>query len=212
MKKILIFPIRLFEHIYSWEENHPYQFSGICALLFFCFLLFHSPGMETIDNDTMSTDNIQFIDIDTIQAAKRVVKKEISTDEADTSADTNNVERAVGTSDESSAVDLSFFPNIVPPRPVGRLKKLYPKIAKERDIEALVQVELLIAVNGKVKNVTIIGIRLSKALPKDIHTKIAKAFAQDALKIFMGAQFSPPIVNGKRVPIKMETPLKFRLY
>jgi len=27
----------------------------------------------------------------------------------------------------------------------------------------------------------------------------------------MNAQFSPPVVNGRRVPIKMEMPLKFRL-
>jgi hypothetical protein len=36
-------------------------------------------------------------------------------------------------------------------------------------------------------------------------------FASDTKKILLGAQFSPPIVNGKRSPIKMRLPLKFKL-
>jgi len=62
-----------------------------------------------------------------------------------------------------------------------------------------------------VRNVSVLGIRLSKALPPEIHAKVAKEFARDAKIILMSAQFSPPVVNGKRVPIKMEMPIKFRL-
>lgn len=197
--------------IQNWESKHPYVFSCIVSSIIVMYALFRSPSLEISDEDAIPTDNIQFVNIDTIQAPKRVVKKEISTEESDVSEDTTNVERAVGTSDDENAVDIAFFPNIAPPKPVSRLKKLYPKTAKEMDIEATVNVELLISANGKVKNVKILGIRLSKALPTEMSTKLTKAFSRDAFKILYGAQFSPPIVNGKQVPIKMEMPLKFRL-
>ncbi|MDY6933370.1 MAG: energy transducer TonB [Spirochaetota bacterium] len=195
------------------EEGHPYSFSFILALLFVSYLLFYTPSLEISEEDYTPTEHIQFIDITQIEARapKRIVKKQFSIKEGDVSESAANIERAVGTSDDPNAVDIAFFPNIAPPKPIGKLKKLYPKIAKEMNIEAIINVELLIATNGKVRNVDILGIRLTKALPTKMHIKISSVFARDARKILLGAQFTPPIVNGKRVPIKMELPLRFRL-
>jgi hypothetical protein len=195
----------------KWENNHPYAFSFFLSFAAVLYLLFRVPSLEVLDNDAVPTDRIQFVDIDQIQAPKRVVKKEYTTEDADVSEDTTNVERAVGTSDDANAVDLSFYPNIAPPRPIGRLRKIYPKEAKKENLEATVHVELLIAINGKVKNVKIFGVRLNKALPTDLENKYSKLFSRDAFRILLGAKFSPPILNGKRVAIKMSFPLKFRL-
>jgi hypothetical protein len=125
--------------------------------------------------------------------------------------DVNKVERAVGTSDEETAVDISFFPNIAPPRPIGRLKKIYPGSASERGIEATLNLELLISANGKVKNVSILGVKLSKELPPEVYAEISRDFAKAARKILLGQQFTPPIVEGKRVPIRTDWLFRFRL-
>ncbi len=121
------------------------------------------------------------------------------------------MERAYGASDDPNAVDLAFQPNVVPPRPIGKLKKYYPQAAREKGVEAVINVELLIASNGRVKAVRVLGIRLSKALPPETHSEMAKAFARDAIKILQVVRFSPPVVQGKNVPVKFEMPLRFRL-
>lgn len=195
----------------SWEKRHPYEFSFLLSALFMAYLFFSGESLDINRDDLVPTENIQFVDMETVQAPRRIVKKEVSPDRTDNPEESADVERAMGTNDDPNAVDLAFFPNIAPPRPIGRLEKRYPKAAREMSVEAIINVELLISSTGKVRNVSILGIRLSKALPPEIHAKIAKEFARDAKIILMSAQFSPPVVNGKRVPIKMEMPLKFRL-
>jgi len=195
----------------AWEAKHPYEFSFIVSVLLMAYLLFSSESLDVSREDLVPLENIQFIDMETVQAPKRIVKKDLSLDKSDTTDTSADVDRAMGTNDDPNAVDLAFFPNIAPPRPVGRLQKRYPKIAREMSIEAVINVELLVSSTGKVRNVNILGIRLSKALPPEVHARVAKEFARDAKIILMSAQFSPPVVNGKRVPIKMEMPLKFRL-
>ncbi|MCU0846177.1 MAG: energy transducer TonB [Spirochaetes bacterium] len=203
--------VRLWKTFESWESRHPYEFSFLVSALFMGFLLFSSESLDVNSEDLIPMENIQFVDMETVQSPRRIVKKDLSIDKSDTAEDSADVERAVGTNDDPNAVDLAFFPNIAPPRPVGRLEKRYPKAAREMNVEAVINVELLISSTGKVRNVSILGIRLSKALPPEVHAKIAKEFARDAKIILLGAQFSPPVVNGRRVPIKMEMPLKFRL-
>ena len=210
---IINFNIKLFKTIMKWDDSHPYSFAFILATIAASYMLFNTPSLYITEEDFTPTEHIQFVDISKIevQAPRRIVKKQFSTKDGDVSESTSNVNRAMGTSDEANAVDISYYPSIAPPKPVGRLKKLYPKLAKEMNIEAIINVELLIASNGKVRFVNILGIKLSKALPSSMHAKISSLFAKDAIKILMGAQFSPPIVKGKSVPIKMEMPLRFRL-
>ena len=50
------------------------------------------------------------------------------------------------------------------------------------------------------------------ATPKlEIEKLLTNDFGKDALNILTGAQFTPALINGKRSPIKMELPLKFKL-
>lgn len=208
MRETIVRAWRSFE---IWQGRHPYEFSFLLSALFMAYLLFSSESLDINREDLSSMENIQFIDMETVQSPRRIVKKDVSLDKTDSADQSADVERAMGVNDDANAVDLAFFPNIVPPRPIGRLEKRYPKIASELNVEAVINVEILISSTGKVRNVSVLGIRLSKALPPEIHAKVAKEFARDAKIILMSAQFSPPVVNGKRVPIKMEMPLKFRL-
>lgn len=193
------------------EKRHPYSFAFVISLGIVMYMLFYSPSLEVTEDDLTPSEQITFIDMDTIQAPRRVVKKDVSATDGDVSEDTTNVERATGTSDSANAVDIAFHPNVAPPKPIGRLKKIYPKAAKEKNIEARVHVELLISSSGKVKNVSVLAVRLTKELPPEIYSQISRLFARDARKILLGARFTPPIVNGRQVPIKMEMPLKFKL-
>lgn len=194
------------------DDEHPYLISFLLSCAVVAWVIFHSPSVDVEDSDFLNqTDTIQFIDLDRISAPKRIVRKDYSATTTDTTADADNVDRATGTSDAENAVDLSFMPNIAPPRPVGNLRKIYPQSAREQGVEAVVNVELLIGVDGIVKNVRIIGIRLSKAMPGDIGNLLNREFTRDAVKILLGARFTPPVVNGQKVPIRMEMPLKFRL-
>ena len=202
MRETIIGIWRSFE---MWERRHPYGFSFLLSALFMAYLLFSSESLDIDREDLSSMENIQFVDMETVQLPRRIVKKDVSLEKTASDDQSADVERAMGVNDDPNAVDLAFFPNIAPPRPIGRLVKRYPKIASE------LNVEILTSSTGKVRNVSVLGIRLSKALPPEIHAKVAGEFARDAKIILMNAQFSPPVVNGRRVPIKMEMPLKFRL-
>lgn len=199
--------------VLEWQKRHPYLSSAILSTIIMAFILFYAPPIEITEEDLSPADNIIFVDFDQLQVntARRVVRREVSTTAGDADPSSSDVERAQGASDDPNAVDLAFQPNVVPPRPIGRLKKTYPQVAREKGIEATINVELLIASNGKVKAVRVLGIRLSKALPADVHTEIAKAFARDAIKILQEARFTPPVVQGRNVPVKFEMPLRFRL-
>lgn len=204
--------IKFIKLIMYYDDKHPYVSSFILAIIITLYFLFRIPFIETAEDTIVLTQEMIIVNIDKIQAPRRIVKKEISIEESEVATkNTNIIERAVGISEDASAVDIAFFPNIAPPRPVGRLKKRYPKIAREMNIEAVINIELLISKDGKVRNVKILGIRLSKALPAELHSEIAGLFSKDAIKILLGTQFTPPIISGKRVPIKMEMPLRFRL-
>lgn len=200
----------ILQAVITFEEKHPYVLSFVASLLIISFLLFHTPSLDTTDEDYMPPESIELVNIETLAAPKRVVKKEVSTD-ATSEPDPNNVERAVGTADIESAVDIAFYPNVAPPRPIGKLKRFYPSMAEKMEIEATVNVQLYISATGQVRQVKILAIRLSKALPVETSNRLHTLFSNDARKILMGARFTPPVVNGKKVPIKFEMPLRFRL-
>jgi len=195
----------------EFDSEHPYILSSLLSILIVTFLIFYASPFELTEEDFTPPDRIEFIDIDSIEnrAVKRSVKKDYSTEEGDVS--TSNIERATGTSEDPNAVDLAFHPNIARPKPIGSIKKRYPKIAREKNVEAMVNVEILIASSGRVKNVHILRIKLLKEFPPDLHSKIAKAFAKDAIKTLTSVRFTPPIVNGKMTAIKMEMNLRFRM-
>jgi outer membrane biosynthesis protein TonB len=191
------------------EEKYAYLISLTISLLVVGIVLFYTPSIE-ISEQTETESNIQIINLDKVSAPRRIVKKAISTEEGEPTTE-ETVDRARGTSLSDNAVDLAFYPNIAPPRNIGKLRKIYPKIAKEKNIEALLNTELLISADGKVLNVNVLAVRLSKSLPPEIYGVISAAFSRDAVKILLNARFTPAIVEGKRVPIKMVFPFRFKL-
>ncbi len=194
----------------KWEDEHPYMFSFALSFIVTAYMLFYTPSISLDEESLEQSERIRLINIQEIQAPQRVTRKDI-TESVEESTDYANVVRAAGTADEDTAVDLAFMPNIAPPRPVGKLKKRYPDQARQMDIEATVNVQLLIASNGRVKNVNILGIRLNKPLAPGKQRDITRKFARETVLILQGAQFTPPIVDGKKVPVRFEMPLRFRL-
>ncbi len=194
-------------NIVSIYDQKPYTFSFTFSVLITFIFLFYSPSLE-IQEEANISENLQIVNIDTMEAPKRIVKKSISTEEGETS-DEATTERARGTSDLANAVDLSFYPNIAPPKPIGKLKKIYPKSARDMGIEATLFVEIFISPSGKVLEVTIKGTRLNKDLPPEIYGQIVADFSRAARNTLMNARFTPPVIQGKKVPVKMEMPLRY---
>ncbi|TFH38830.1 MAG: hypothetical protein E4G96_09910 [Chrysiogenales bacterium] len=207
--------IRIIDALRVFEERHPYIFSAVPSLVIIFFSLFFNFYAGPSDHDRIESDELQILDMDTISAfavPKRFTKKDYSTDRGEAASEESEetVQRATGES-EDGAVDLSFYPNIVPPRLLGRIEQRYPKIARELQVEAVVMVELLIGASGKVLSIGIIGIRLMKDLPPDLKERVASQFNNDARLMLQGARYSPPVVDGKNIPVKMEERLIFRL-
>jgi hypothetical protein len=198
-------------NLVDWQQKHPYLFAFIVSAVVLTYTLFRTPSLKILNEDMRPIENIQFINIDEIKAQKRVVKKEFSAEQSDVVEDSKNVERATGTSDDADAVDLAFHPNIAQPRLIGGFKKNHPKIAKELDVEASVNVALLIAANGKVKDVKILRIALSKDLPQEVHKKIKDSFYTLVLKDMKNARYIPTIIDGKSVPVKVDDIVYYRL-
>ncbi len=197
------------QSIMDFQQKHPYIFSSILSTLLAAFTLFFTAPIYVADMPEIS-DSLEFINIETVSAqSKRIATKDISTTTGQTIA--SATDRAVGLSDESEVYDISFNPNIVPPRPIGGLKKIYPQSAREKNIEANVNVEIIIAPDGKVTGVQVLSIRLSKDLPPEQYTFLSKEFSKAAYSILTQARFTPPVINGQRVAIKMELPMQFKL-
>jgi len=195
--------------VITYEEKYNYIVSFLLSFVILAFVLFYTPSVEIADTQNLE-QRLQIINIDQLASPKRVTKKEISHEKGE-SASEATVERARGTSLDAKAVDIAFYPNIAPPRPLSKFKRLYPKIAREQNVEAVLNTVLLISDEGKVLSVNVVAVRLSKSLPPELYSMLSIAFSKDAVKILLGAQFTPPIVEGKRVPIKMELPLRFKL-
>jgi hypothetical protein len=203
----------LARRVSEWLERYPYKFSFFVSLAIMGGIIFTTLPVEVIVVDVVPTENIEFVDIDQIRsvAVRRNVRRTLSVRPEAGKQLYSDVERAAGTSDDPDAVDLSFYPNVVPPKPIGKLERRYPKIAQENGVEANLSVELLIAANGVVLSVRVLGIRLSKELPPELHAEMARAFSREAISILRGVRFTPAVVNGRHVPVRFEIPIRFRL-
>ncbi len=191
-------------------QNHPFYFSFTISFLLLTFALFYSSA-GSIQRMEETVDVFQVLDIDKVLMPKRMSKREIAiSSEAETPV-SEQVERAEGLSDAEDAVDLAFYPDVVPPRPQGKLQKIYPEEGRQKEIEAIVFVSLVIGQEGNVLSVNVLSTRLSKPLPDEVTETMKKKFAIAAVKIMQSARFSPPIIDGKKVSIIMEMPLKFEL-
>ncbi|MDH5718245.1 MAG: energy transducer TonB [Spirochaetia bacterium] len=193
----------------QFSDKHPFVISFVISFVIMAFSLFYTASEGTTEMKE-KVETFQLMDIDKIVLPKHVTKKEIDINSDDISPEPE-VDRAEGLSESDEAIDLSFYPNIVPPRPIGRLKKIYPQEARQREVEAVVFVSIVIGKEGNVLGVNILRTRLSKPLPDDIATSLKNKFANAAVTIMKQARFSPPIIDGKKVSIVMEMPLKFEL-
>ncbi|MCP4133919.1 MAG: hypothetical protein GY754_23315 [bacterium] len=201
--------MKRFREFLTWGIKHPYTISFFVALAHMLFILFYASAVEIVTDPEVS-ETIQILSIDKIAAPRRVVKKQISTEEGDPVED-QTIDRSKGTSLEESAVDMDFYPSIAPPRPAEKLKELYPSIGREEEVEALLNVELVILPNGKVASVKVRGVRLSKSYPPEMRNRLWAAFSAEAVKILLGAKFTPPVIQGKKIPVRMDFPLNFKL-
>jgi hypothetical protein len=199
--------------VLDWEERHPYSFSFIFSCVVSLYIVFTDYTIEMTDRNIVPSDNIEFINIEDVtnMVSKRVAPSRMSVAKGEVDYSNTEVERASGFSDDPNAVDIAFHPNVVPPKPIGKIEKRYPKIASELGVESMLNVELLIASNGMVKSVRVLAIFISKPLPPDQHAIVARAFARNAVDIMKNVRFTPPVVGGRFVPVKMEIPLNFRL-
>ncbi len=193
-----------------WQREHPYGSSFLFSLIIVSYVLFSTPSLKIVEENTTAYDPLSFLDVEMMPSRELTAAKEVTVD-PNATADENNIERATGTADWKSAVDTDFYPSMAPPRPVGRLKRLYPKLARDKNIEAVLNVDLLINEDGKVIDITIHRITLTTQVPQELTKKIRKDFAIYARKILVGAQFTPFIVNGKRKPARQGRRFEFRL-
>ena len=191
----------------TWYKNKPYLFSLITSTIFTTIILFVSPYKGSQNAEDM-IDVFQMINVDKLSLPKRKVKKDIDPD-SDTENKDPDIERAEGQIDD--ALDLSFYPDIVPPRPIGALKKIYPESARQREVEAVTFVSIAISKSGKVLSVQVLGVKLSKSLPADLEKSLKDDFKRDAIAILTQARFTPTLLNGKKVAVIRQLPLQFHL-
>ena len=198
-----------FNLLLRWQQQHPYRFSFVIALILLVWILLYTASVDVADDNYAAVQDIQFVDLDRIQSVRRVARKEI--DLSDNADESNaDVDRAVGTDDNADPVDIQFVKSYVTPR-VTRIKKFYPAYARKNNIEADVFVQITIMSNGRVKNVNILRVRIKKELPKELKEKLRREFIRSAQKSLLSAQFSQPIVEGKIRPMIMVQPYNFRL-
>ncbi len=104
-----------------------------------------------------------------------------------------------------------YDPYNVPSVPARELKDIYPNLARELKAEALVFVDLVISKNGSVLKVFVRKVKLNKTFPPDVRLKLHNAFSRDAITILSDMQYSPFVIEGKKVPVRVTFSLQFKL-
>jgi len=119
------------------------------------------------------------------------------------------------TDEESSEIDraedLGFHSDARVPRPLTRLKKIYPEKARQLEVEAVVFLSLVIGSDGGVLKIEIHGVQLKKKVNAETDQLLVRLFAQSAREILAEAKFTPAVINGKKTPVVMDLPLHFNL-
>ncbi|MBA2404945.1 MAG: TonB family protein [Bdellovibrionales bacterium] len=83
------------------------------------------------------------------------------------------------------------------PVPISEIRPVYPKIAKEKEIEGSVAMDVLIDEAGKVRQVSVIE-----------GEEIFRTSAMEAMRKFL---FRPAKVDGKSVAVRIRYAIKFKL-
>lgn len=174
-----------------------------------------TPEYQSIDFD-MSNNSIGFS-----LSRKKSQKKMSITDLEKPDQSQNEPDERFSTADSNdgddtpseldAAEDLSFHSDAVAPRPVTRLKKIYPEKARLQEVEAVAYLSIVISSNGRILAVNVSGIKLKKNISPDIDAQLKKEFAIAAREILKDVKFSPAKIKGKAVPVIMDLPLNFTL-
>jgi len=188
----------------SWIKKRPYTFSFTISLLTIIIALFYRSA-NSFNDDFAEMQPIEMIDI-MMPKASASNNSELSTDEGST----NVSDQSMGAA-ENDAVDLSFYPNMTLPRPIGGLPNDYPEIARDSNVEAKVLLQILINKEGIVIQVKIINIKLHKELPRQKRQQIMRAFKQTTISMLKRTRFTPTKINGVKVAIKYETSIMYDL-
>ena len=189
---------------YDFYQKRPYWFSFLLALSFSSLVTFLRIS-EIYNPSEIFEEAMDLTDV----RISREKPKEDKNQEENTSQET--YPQFSDKKIEAAAADLSFMPGITPPRIVKSGPKKYPPLARKKGIEAVIYLEVLLYKNGKVAGVKILYVELNKQLPALIQKKIQRSFAIASLNFLKQSVFSPPIINGENMPIKMEVPLNFKL-
>jgi len=189
-------------------DKHPYILSMLLSTVILTSMFFYAPA-SSLSDAPEKIENLEFVQLDKVLSPKRVTKKKVSTKEGD--PQNENEQRAKGNNSSNEALDLSLYPNIVPPTLLGKLKKDFPISARDANVEATVLTRLVIDKKGKVINVRVLGIKLSKQLPLSQEIKINDDIKASVRRMYQSARFSVTIHNGKATAAVKEFLFRFRL-
>lgn len=191
------------------EERHPYLISFSISLLLTGLILFKGRGQHLFNNEIKQNDTLTIMSIEDLPEQKRVDKTAFTVSEKPGATSKDQVKRAKGSS-ESTVVDLAFHPDVVHPKPI-KLVKSYPKSAEENDVEAVIIVELVITPSGKAQNVKVLRVKLKKDVDPQLKKALIQDFKKEVRYSLSKALFTPPVVEGKKVPVKMTFTLNYTL-
>lgn len=186
-------------------DKHPYWLSFTIACIFVtitCILIVTGKVVERLSP-------INTIDLITVQEVI-AKKKQSSFSENSIDQKIESENRSVSGSD-NNPIDLALNDKIKIPRLLTRLRQEHPKSGKNLNISALVIAEFTVLRSGKVRNVKIIRVKLSKKFPPRLEKELKRDYGATAKKRLQRARFSPPNVQGRPVAIRMTLPLRFQL-
>jgi outer membrane biosynthesis protein TonB len=205
-RKELLPTVRKFFIDDHWLETHPKLIFGFVAIFIIAIIVFLAPKEILISGDE-PVEVLEFVDVTAISPNQDKDKSE--DDPNNKEVDQNKFDKIENL--RKQAEDLSFFPNISAPRPIGRLKQYFPESARQQRIEATLYLELLIDASGKVRALKVLRGKLSKNLPTPAKTKMLAEFAKSARRSLLGQKFTVTKINGVPKPIITEFPLNFTL-
>jgi outer membrane biosynthesis protein TonB len=183
-----------------------YKVPFFISIAFLVVLLGYNVKKVIIKDDTPTT--LEFLDVIAPSAGPVHNASGFSNNSGTPEA---SKEEDAGTSG-SDILDAAFTDGIEVPKPVGGLKKVFPIMARESNVEALVRILMVISPTGRVTNIQVLGVRLKRDVPGDLNRALKKEFARSAVLTVKNARYTIPRYKGKAVSVRIEETLNFTLH
>lgn len=198
--------------ISRFDDEHPYLIAFFISATMLCCALFCSRNTGIFRDDIARPDRLSFVDIETVQPQKLVATQDVSTDAGEV-VPVKKVARASGSSTAEEAVDLDMVAgsNVVQPKPIGALKDLYPSLARDEGVEAIVMVEFMISADGVIQKIRVKNVRILKEVPDDLKAQLKKDFSAEVHNIFRGVRFTPAVIDGEKKAVILSKTMNFKL-